>query len=60
MKVNGLMLCRRRFGLDIRKNFFSGRMLSHWNRLLRKMVEGFRKSVDVTFSLWSVGMVGMR
>ena len=48
---NGLKLCRGMFRLVIRKNFFTMRVVKHWNKLLMEVVAAqslfvFKKRLD--------------
>ena len=36
---NGMKLCQGKFRLDIKKRFFTARVVSHWKRLPKEVID---------------------
>ena len=60
---NGFQMRRGRFGLDMRRKFFTQKGVTHWNNLPREAVdatslEALKARLDVALLVWSAGQPG--
>lgn len=55
MRDSGLKLHQGMFRMDVRKKLFSKRMVMHWHRMPRKVVESSSQEVLKTVEMWHLG-----